>query len=150
MKLPLSYHPLFVLLFSLVFAAISFALGFVSSLPRPFGNPFSFWGIGVGFGLGLLKTGIEALVEKSGGDAFLVRRLSRREVYWSGPYWWLRLVWWGLALPLVQSFGVFWEFSGLCLGVAAAYPYWRGHWQRLQRVAEEEQARLEAVRMTTG
>ncbi|MEN6301172.1 MAG: hypothetical protein ABFD96_00515 [Armatimonadia bacterium] len=147
MKPPRSYHPTFVLLSGLAFAAIVFGVGLVSNLPPPFGRPLSLWGVGAGFLLGLLRVGIEALVERSGGDEFLRRRLLRREVYWSGRYWWLRMVWWVLALPLAQWLGPLWVLSGLSLGVAAPYPYWKAHWQRLQRVAQEETVAAES---TTG
>ena len=147
MKVPRSYHPLFVLLFGMFFAAAVFAVGSVVELPPDWNHGLNLPSIGVGLLLGLLWVGIEALQERAEGADYLRRQLLRRRSTLFGRYWLLRGLWWVLLFALGGTFGRLWLLGAVILGMGLAYPYWRGHWQRLQRVAQEETVAAES---TTG
>ena len=140
MKPPRSCHPTMALLFSLAGATVCFAIGLIVKLPAPLDDLFSLPGVGVGFMLGLLVLGSEVLNERTGGDVYLRRRVpGHKKRPFSARYSWLQLIVVALFIPLGATFGLLAVLGGLCLGLSAGYPYWRGRWERLKRVAEEEQ-----------
>jgi hypothetical protein len=145
MKPPLRYHPLVNLLTGLLVAAVVFALGTRAGLPPPLDVPFSFLAVGVGVLLGLLSVLAEALDERATGEEHLRCQVRGRVCWRPGRYWWIR------ALAIVffvyahSHLGVIWLLGGSMVGVAAAYPYYRGHWQRLQRFVENESLSAEGM-----
>ena len=139
MEPPSHYHPLNVVLTHLALAAIFVAVALRVDVPPEFFRPFSVQAVAAGFIMGLLWVLAEALQDRAGGDEYLRRQVAGRARYWSGRYSWVRALCFLLVFGGIGSgLGYSWVLAGVCLGIAAPYPYWRGHWQRLQRVAQEE------------
>lgn len=142
MKVPLRYHPAFVLA-ARAFAFLVWGIA-LAVIGLPFHHPISLIAILTGGLTSVWPPMIEALEEKAAGDEYLRRKLSGRG-FLSGRYWWLwlaliaetLLIFW--LFMLASESAIYWFLLGMLTGALAGYPDDRARWQRLQRFAEEEQ-----------